>query len=326
LISNYRANSPAKPVLFLNSLNSNQIFLPFFGDCVFGGRASWLEGTPLIDRYSFIRLVLPWLRSLMASPPIPPSLEFLNNRPFSFYPAIIGIEHNEWLFRKATWSEILVVNCKTADEIWISRRFLGEVSRTDDPVVIVGLNRELEYKAGTVWPYQRRVIEMPVAVGGFPSPPTPPPAPRSGPAPVVGIRLESNDRRVIKLIGGALAVGILLYVVAVNLNRIGEIRQRNIIFTPRDQSYLELTNRDDYLAVVQKLGKPSTDRWRVDSGEIQWRALSYPDRGWTVILMGSSRESAVYIGTVNDRWHVIGSVPLRSGGSTDSMLRNLKPF
>ena len=30
----------------------------------------------------------------------------------------------------------------------------------NDPVVIVGLNRELEYKAGTVWPYQRRVIEI----------------------------------------------------------------------------------------------------------------------------------------------------------------------
>ena len=81
-------------------------------------------------------------------------------------PPILNIEHNEWLFRKATWSEILVVNCKTSNEIWIPRRFLGEVSRIEDPVLIVGLNRELEYKAGAVWPYQRRVIEMPVAVGG----------------------------------------------------------------------------------------------------------------------------------------------------------------
>src|SRR6202795_251310 len=98
----------------------------------------------------------------MASPPIPPSLDHLVTRPFSFYPPIVNIEHNEWLFRKASWSEILVVNCKSASEIWIPRRFVGEVSRVDDPVLIVGLNRELEYKSGMIVPFQRRVIEMPV--------------------------------------------------------------------------------------------------------------------------------------------------------------------
>ena len=84
----------------------------------------------------------------MASPPIPPSLEQLTTRPFSFYPPILNVEHNEWLFRKATWAELLVVNCKTGSEIWISRRFIGEISRVDDPVVIVGLTKELEFKAG----------------------------------------------------------------------------------------------------------------------------------------------------------------------------------
>src|SRR6202165_710903 len=102
----------------------------------------------------------------MASPPIPPQLDHLITRPFSFYPPIVGIEHNEWLYKKASWSEILVVNCKSGEEIWISRRYVGEVSRVDDPVLIVGLNRELEYKSGMVVPFQRRVIEMPVAVGG----------------------------------------------------------------------------------------------------------------------------------------------------------------
>src|SRR5918912_1057136 len=112
----------------------------------------------------------------MASPPIPPPLQHLTTRPFSFYPPILNIEHNEWLFRKATWSEILVVNCKSGNEIWIPRRFLGEVSRIEDPVLIVGLNRELEYKAGAVWPYQRRVIEMPLAVNA-PAPPSADPTP-----------------------------------------------------------------------------------------------------------------------------------------------------
>src|SRR5215471_11111970 len=217
----------------------------------------------------------------MASPPIPPSLEHLATRPFSFYPPILNIEHNEWLFRKATWSEILVVNCKSGAEIWIPRRFIGEVSRIDDPVLIVGLNRELEYKAGAVWPYQRRVLQMPVAVGAPPTSSAADAPERSSPAPVVGIRLEPSDKRVFKLIGIALAVAIGLYVVAVNLNRVGEIRQRSITFTAKDQSFLDLSSRDDYLAVTNKLGAPATDH-AVENGTIHFRALGYPERKYTV--------------------------------------------
>ncbi len=79
----------------------------------------------------------------MSIPPIPPPLEHLGARPFSFYPSILNIEHNEWLFRKATWSEILVYNVKSGQEIWIPRRFMGEVSRIEDPVVIVPSLRRL---------------------------------------------------------------------------------------------------------------------------------------------------------------------------------------
>jgi hypothetical protein len=261
----------------------------------------------------------------MASPPIPPSLEHLATRPFSFYPPIINVEHNEWLFRKATWSEILVVNCKTGSEIWISRRFIGEVSRIDDPVLIVGLNRELEYRGGAVWPLQRRVIEMPVAVGGLPTASSTA-ADRGAPAPIVGIRLESSDKRIFKLIGGALAVAIFVYVVVVNLNRVGELRQRSVAFTTVDQQYLDLTSRNDYLAIVQKLGPPATDHWQSDTNTIQVRALGYPDRRYTIILMGSDRRSAAYIGTMDENWKPIHSVELHSGGTTSSLLRNLKRF
>jgi hypothetical protein len=260
----------------------------------------------------------------MASPPIPPSLEHLATRPFSFYPPIINVEHNEWLFRKATWSEIQVVNCKSGAEVWISRRFVGEVSRIDDPVLIVGLNRELEYKGGAVWPLQRRVIEMPVAVGGLPMPSSP--SDRGAPARVVGIRLESSDKRIFKLIGGVLAAAIFLYIVAVNLNRVGELRQRTVAFTTKDQQYLELTSRDDYLAIVQKLGQPAYDRWQSETNTIQVRALSYPDRKYTIFLMGSDRRSAAYIGTMDENWKPVHSVVLHSGGTTSSMLRNLKRF
>jgi hypothetical protein len=260
----------------------------------------------------------------MASPPIPPSLEHLVTRPFSFYPPIINVEHNEWLFRKATWSEILVVNCKSGAEIWISRRFVGEVSRIDDPVLIVGLNRELEYKGGAVWPCQRRVIEMPVAVGGLP--PSSASGDRGAPAPVVGIRLESSDKRIFKLIGGALAVAAVSVFLYVALNRVGELRQRTVVFSTKDQQYLDLTSRDDYLAIVQKLGPPASDRWQSDTNTIQVRALGYPERKYTIVLMGSDRRSAAYIGTMDENWKPIHSVELHSGGTTSSLLRNLKRF
>lgn len=261
----------------------------------------------------------------MASPPIPPSLEHLATRPFSFYPPIVNVEHNEWLFRKATWSEIQVVNCKSGAEVWISRRVVGEVSRIDDPVLIVGLNRELEYKGGAVWPCQRRVIEMPVAVGGRPTSSSAAPD-RGAPAPIVGIRLESSDKRIFKLIVGALAVAIFLSIVAVYMNRVGELRQRSVVFSTKDQQYLDLTSRDDYLAIVQKLGPPATDRWQSETNTIQVRALGYPDRKYTIVLMGSDRRGADYIGTMDENWKPIHSVELHSGGTTSSLLRNLKRF
>jgi hypothetical protein len=255
----------------------------------------------------------------MASPPIPPSLDHLVTRPFSFYPPIVNVEHNEWLFRKASWSEIQVVNCKTANEVWIPRRFIGEVSRVDDPVLIVGLNRELEYKSGMIVPFQRRVIEMPVAVGG--SLTAPGAADRPAPAPIVGIRTESpTDTRIVKLIGAAVAFAIVFYLVAVNLSR------GRVVFTPKDQTILGLTARDDRTGVAGKLGEPASDRWQSDSGTLQYEALGYPDRHLTVILMGPDRHSMLYIGAMDDRWKPAASVTLRSGGSTDSLLRNLKRF
>jgi hypothetical protein len=261
----------------------------------------------------------------MSSPPIPPSLDHLATRPFSFYPPIINIERNEWLYRKATWSEILVLNCKSGEEIWIPRRFLGEVSRIDDPVLIVGLTKELEYKGGAVWPYQRRVIEMPLAVGGGPQPPTE--TQRTERAPVVDIRLPpSTDKRIFRLIGGVVAVAMLLYLAAVNLTRIGDIRQRRAVLLAVDQSYLEITSRDDYTSVVAKLGYPANDRWLSQGGELQYRALSYPDRQYTVILMGSSRDTATYVGTMDGRWRPLHSVELPSGGTTASLLRGLRRF
>ena len=61
----------------------------------------------------------------MAADPHPPRLEDLGDHAFSFYPPIWGVEHNEWKFVRATWSEMLVHNTKSGSEIWVPRRFLG---------------------------------------------------------------------------------------------------------------------------------------------------------------------------------------------------------
>lgn len=129
---------------------------------------------------------------------MPAPLDQLGRRPFSFYPAIVGIEHNEWVFRRATWTEVEVTNTKTFEHIWIPRRFLGEVAAIEEPFTIVGLVKELEYKAGAVIPHLRRVLTMPQAVNG----PARMAAARMEPpmvaparlAPVIGIRVESGTQ------------------------------------------------------------------------------------------------------------------------------------
>ncbi len=255
----------------------------------------------------------------MAIPPIPPPLESLGNRPFSFYPAILNIEHNEWLYRKATWSEVLVTNAKTGEDLWIPRRFLGELSRIDDPVVIVGLNKELEYRGGSVWPYQRRVIQMPLAVNDEPR--SAAAAPRSEPAPVIGIRVESTESRLGRMVGVALACGTVACILGVVFSRQGELRPKVSVVT-RDQMYEELKPSDDYFAVERKLGHPAQDRWESETGAMQFRALSYPQGGYTVILMGTDRASAHYIGTLDSNWREIAATTRENS----ALLRGLHRF
>jgi len=260
---------------------------------------------------------------LMASPPIPPLFEHLERRTFAFYPPIQNLEHNEWLFRKATWSEMVAVNSRCGIEVSIPRRFVAEVSYLDDSFPIVGLARELEYRDGAVWPYQRRVIEMPIAVGEAAGPASM--ARRSSPAPVVAIRLESKrESRTLKMVGGAVVLALCLHVVALNLVHLSEPRQGGALL--KDRSYLDLTGADDSHAVIAKLGRPAEDRWVAASPAIHYRAMSYPARHFTVILMGSGRADAAYIGTLDDSWRVIHAVPLATGGTTLGLLRGLRPF
>jgi hypothetical protein len=243
----------------------------------------------------------------MSSPVIPPPIEALRHRPFSFYPAILNMEHNQWQYRKATWSDVLVVNARTGLEISIPRRFLGEISSIEDPVVIVGLLRELEYREGAVWPYQRRVIEMPFAVGARTAVPQAPEQ-RTGPAPVVGIRLESkSDSHVFRFVGGALVLGIVAAYVVVNFYRESVLRPR-VSFTARDRAFFNLGPRDTYDTVVRQLGPPAGDHWQPADDAKRYRALWYPGRSWTVVLMGTASTEPTYIGTLDANWNPVHSV------------------
>ena len=231
----------------------------------------------------------------MPLPLLPGPLGELGRRRFAFYPAIKGIEHNEWSLGRASWTEVQVINASTAEELWIPRGLLGEISRAEGPVAIVGLRKELEYRQGVVLPHSRRVIEMPRAVNDSLRPAS---APQTHPAPVVAIRAEPvGDSRARKLLRGSVAVGILACVAGALVVRDLHVgTQAGPSIGPRRD--VPLSVGDDYAAVVRKLGKPATDLWMRAPGGEQYRRLWYPRRGMAVILTGSDPDTAQYAGAV----------------------------
>lgn len=260
----------------------------------------------------------------MSAPDLPPLFSALQGRPFSFYPAIIGIEHNEFEFREANWSEILVSNTKSQEEIWIPRRFLAEVSKVDEPMMILGLNRELEYRMGQVMPHSRRVLEIPRANDPRPSNPAATAERSSEPARrSMGSGAEGNIGKMIMI---ALAVGLAACVVVIAFFR-GDRDGSRVSYSPMLQTQLPLSGSDDYHDVVRKLGKPAEDVWRSSQGEMQYRLLRYPDKRLAVILMGAEREKALYVGALdNDSWRPVHTVTLPGGKDTLPVLRALRRF
>ncbi len=255
----------------------------------------------------------------MDSQPLPAPLEHLATRPFSFYPPIVGIEHNEWEYRQCTWSEIQVVNRGTDLELWVPRRYFGEVSTIEDPVLIAGLTRELEYSGGMLHPYKPRLIRMPNSGES-----------QNAPAaekltPFKGLRMESSDKRVVRMMGIAVGAAILICVLTVAGLRFGTLNGRRIVLTATDQAYTLLNSRDDRFTVVSKLGAPGFDRTK-EVGTMQFEALTYPQRKYTVILMGTDIKTVTYIGTVDDRWRPIHYVQIRSGGDTEALLHAVTKF
>ncbi len=257
---------------------------------------------------------------VMPAAPIPPPFERLEGRRFAFYPPILKIGSNEWTYRGATWSDILIRNTSAQRDLSIPRRFLGECSEIDHPVVIVGLMEELEFRDGAVRPHRCRVIEMPIAAGQAVKP-----RPEGQPlAPVVGIYLASrSESRIGRLAGGAVALGVLgcLAIAGYSLQG-GEARRRAMV-TSLDHTYLLLTSADTYPTVVQALGIPDSERRITTPEGKSLRVLDYADRGFRAVLM-TELDGERYIGSVDEQGRVLQAVLLRRGVTSSPVLHALE--
>jgi hypothetical protein len=127
----------------------------------------------------------------MLAPLLPSPLDRIGHRHFSFCPAIKNADPNEWMLALLSWAEIKVVNPRTGCEIWIPRQYIDGISYASHSMLVIRLTKELEYRAGALWPRVQRVIEMPnTADIGRRINAVNDRVP--GPAPVIGIRLENQ--------------------------------------------------------------------------------------------------------------------------------------
>ncbi len=255
--------------------------------------------------------------------------ETLSGKKFSFYPAIRNFEHNEWTFERATWSEALVINIQGGQEVWIPRNYIGRVSSADEPVLIVGLSRELEFKAGAVWPHRKTVVEMPA----LPAPRHSDDPGRTSAAPASGGPATSEtESKVGRFVVGALAIalaacGLLVTAFSDGIpNPLDWFRQ--VATDTADQRYLGLNSADGYHDTVVKVGEPEKEQWlTTKEAQVQFQLLWYTSRSYAVVMLGSSRGDARYIGTIHTpSRRLLDSVRLPGGGSTASMLRNLPDY
>ena len=252
--------------------------------------------------------------------------ELLEGKRFSFYPAIRNLEHNEWEIKQETWSEVLAWNVHDDREIWLPRSYLGEISTSDSPLLIVGLTTELALKAGSIVPYRNPVVSMP-------GPRLAKPVQESSPEPEPPPREESGtESHAINLIGRTIAISLIVAFFSVIVFFKGLPGPLAGLFredtSTTDQSYLSLSAADSRFTVVETLGRPEREQWLSrEEAELQIEGLYYPNRRYAVVLMGGSRADTRYIGTVHDPSRkLLDSARLDRGGDTSSMMRNLPPF
>ncbi len=212
----------------------------------------------------------------------------------------------------------MVRNVANGRDLWISRRFLGELSENDSPVLVVSLLEKLEFRDGGVYPCRPRVIEMPVCDAA-------PVGERGGPAPVVSIRLEGkNESRVSRVAGGAVALGVLGCLAVVGYSLEGGNDHRGAVVSSLDKTYLTLNGADTYPTVVQALGAPDRERWVVTPGGNRVRLLDYADRGFQAVLVPQVGGPDRYAGSVDERGRILQSVVMPRGGLSTPILRDLQ--
>ena len=251
-------------------------------------------------------------------PIIAAGLAELRHGRFSFFPAIVGVQHNEWILRRASWTDIVVANAKSSEEICIPRRFVGEISSIEAPYRIVGLIKELEYREGVVLPHRRVVIEMPRAVNDFSRSSLRPTA-YAGPAAVVAIRPElDGESRLRRVLRGSVAAGFLACLAVIFVVRDAHLGS-GFDWASASPRVPNLSVHDNYDSVVKKLGSPASDRWLESrTGPGGYRRLWYPRRGVTVILNGATSDSARYAGVLNRNGEIIQSFDVHLASELDS--------
>jgi hypothetical protein len=245
----------------------------------------------------------------MAISPLPAPLQQLGGRRFSFYPPIRNVDHNEWIYRRATWTEVVVVNAQSGVEACIPRSFVGDVSFVDDPTVIVGLRRELQWLGNGVRAWRAPVIEFPVAMDEGAAPVPHP----DHPAAVVSIRLDHPESRT------SLKLGVGLVLTAVGC----------LIAADIARSWIRTGAVDDYSSIVRKIGSPDSEHLVHTADGHVYRMLRYPKRGSVIVLsVGADADarSAHYIGALDLNGRVLNAVTLRGGVSAVPLLRSLPPF
>ena len=262
----------------------------------------------------------------MAESPGTAEFEELGDRLFSFFPPILNIEHNEWHLKKAEWSEVLVENPKMGVELWVPRTWIGEISKVDEPHVIVGLKREVEYKAGGLVLYHPKVVGLrrstphsaaPLPISIVPKRPTVAQELRSPAGP------ETN---LAKGLLAAVALALVILAVVVGLTQ-WRSTGGQVSFKATEQRSLPFTADSTYIDVVQKFGAPEEDHWRPGGGERHLRALTYRKEGIIVLLMGPDQNNAArYLGAKDFEWNTVHSVELPGGRTTEATLATLKKF
>ena len=251
---------------------------------------------------------------------LPTPLELLGGRAFSFFPPILNLPHNQWRYRESTWTEFSVVNTASGEEVWIPRMFLGEISRIGEPIAIVGLRRELEFRAGAIAVVRRAVIEMPMAVNDVRRS-----VHATSLAPVIPIRLEPppQSRRGRK-IGVAVMLGAVALTFVADMVRQVDWQRRADAFRFA-RAWRRLSPGDTFPSVATKVGPPAADASFTSVQGLRFRVLSWPNRQMKIVLMATGSEEEHYLGTVGAGGRILQFVEV-SGEDVPLLLRSATQF